>query len=80
MIRDKEKKKVSSAKEAIKQIFENKNYEKFEKVANSRFFIIGVGFNTFSKEIISEIIVKVFIIGLDFEFRKEEGWKMIFEK
>ena len=74
-----EKTKLSSAKDAIKQIIENKYYEKFQKQEKSKKFIIGVGFNPFSKEIISEIIIKQFF-GFNFDFWKGEDWKTIFVK
>ena len=54
------RKKISSAKEAINQIFSQKYYQKFKKNSiSSELFIMGVGFNPFEeKKIISEVLIK----------------------
>ena len=71
--------RISCTNDAIiNQIFENQYYEIFDK-KGSNSYIIGVGFNPFEEEIISEIVVKKFK-GDNYEFREKENWEIEYEK
>ena len=78
LLENMKRKKISSAKEAINQIFSQKYYQKFKKNSiSSELFIMGVGFNPFEeKKIISEVLIKKYK-GNDLPYGEQDSWEKI---
>jgi len=72
-----EKPKKLSAENAIQQIFDQQYYNEFE--GNRNLFVIGIGFNSFSEKVITEILIKKFHGNNRENFRDPKAWKVIID-